>query len=162
MPKSSLKELKEYRRLEAVRLLEQGWKQKKVAEFLEVSQGSVSNWRRKYEASGKEGLKAKRQTGKPPRLNETQKEQLKVFLDQGATACGFEGDFWTHKRVSRLVLEKFDVILKPRMCGYLLKALGYVLKKPQLRSYQQKPEKVLEWKKEKIPEIKKKPKNEML
>lgn len=161
MPNSSLKDLKEYRRLQAVKLLEQGWKQKKVADFLGVSQGSISNWQRKYKTLGKAGLKAKSQPGKPPRLTESQKEELKIFLDQGATACGYEGNFWTHKRVSRLVLEKFDVTLKPRMCGYLLKDLEYSLRKPQLKSYQQKPEQVQEWKEEKIPEIKKKPSNEM-
>ena len=84
-----------------------------------------------------------------------QKEELKDFLDAGAEQGGFIGNFWTQKRVSRLINEKFSIEITPRHCGNILKDLGYILKIPQTKSYEQNPEKVEEWKTEKIPEIKK-------
>jgi len=97
--------------------------------------------------------------GKPSSLNAGQKETLCECLDEGAEAHNFEGNFWTQKRVSRLIKEKFSIELKPRTCGDLLKKLEYRLKIPQLKSYDQNPEKVKEWKEETIPEIKKKHKS---
>lgn len=136
-------------------LLEQGWTQQRIAEAYGVDQSTVSHWKGLYDEHGESGLRIKTYPGKQPRLDDSQKEQLKTYLDQGAQAQGFTGNFWTQKRVSRLIKEKFSVELKPRSCGDLLKALGYSLKKAQLKSYQQNPEKVREWKEEKIPEIKK-------
>lgn len=136
-------------------LLEQGWTQDRIATAYGVSQSTVSHWKRAYAEQGVSGLRIKTYPGKQSRLNDSQKEQLKIYIDQGAQKHGFIGDFWTQKRVSRLIREKFRIELKPRSCGDLLKTLDYSLKKAQLKSYQQHPEKVKEWKEEKIPEIKK-------
>ena len=155
MAKGNLKSWKEARRFKAIELLEQGWTQQRIADAYGVSQGTVSHWKRHHDEQGDPGLLIKTYPGKQSRLNDFEKEQLRAYLDQGAQHQGFTGDFWTQKRVSRLIKEKFSVELRPRSCGDLLKALGYSLKKPQLKSYQQKPEKVKEWKEEKIPEIKK-------
>jgi Transposase and inactivated derivatives len=145
----------------AINLLKQGWKQERVASFLQVSQASISNWKKAYEKQGEAGLQPIPQSGRPASLNASEKEQLKQHLKAGAEACGFRGNFWTQKRVSRLIKEQFSVTLKPRQCGNILKELNYVLKLPQLKSYEQDAQKVEEWKTETIPEIKKKQKNVM-
>lgn len=150
-----MKSWKEARRLKAIQLLKQGWTQRRIAEAYGVTQGTVSHWKRSYEEEGESGLLIKPYPGKQARLDHTQREQLKAYLDQGAQVHGFIGDFWTQKRVSRLIKEKFRVELKPRSCGDLLKALKYSFKKAQLKSYQQDQEKVQQWKEGKIPEIKK-------
>lgn len=155
MAAKELKSWKETRRQKAIELLESGWTQKKVAQAYGVNQSTVSTWKTAYKKKGLSGLVIKKYPGKQPRLNKNQEEQLKKYLNQGASSFGFIGNFWTQKRVSRLILEQFSVILKPRSCGDLLKRLNYSLKKPQLKSYDQNPEKVRVWKKEKIVEIKK-------
>lgn len=139
----------------AIKLLKEGWKQTKIAAFLDVSQGSISNWKTAYENQGIEGLKSTPIPGRPSRLTNAQKEQLKSYLDDGAEAIGFTGNFWTQKRVSSLITEKFSVEIKPRQCGNILRELNYVLKLPQTKSYEQDLEKVEAWKTETIPEIKK-------
>lgn len=161
MSKTSLKDSKTKFRKIAINLLEEGWSQSKVAAFLGVSQSSVSNWKKSFEKYGIEGLKSIPNTGRPSRLNSTQKEQLKTYLNEGAEAFDFTGNFWTQKRVSRLIKEKFSVEIKPRQCGNILRELDYVLKLPQTKSYEQDLEKVEAWKTETIPEIKKKLKIEM-
>lgn len=155
MVTQQLKSWKELRRFKALELLEGGWSQQQIAKAYGVNQSTVSNWKRAYEQNGASGLKLKTYPGKRPRLDTEEEERLKACLDQGASSFGFIGDFWTQKRVSRLIQEQFSVDLKPRSCGDLLKRLGYSLKKPRLKSYDQKPEKVKEWKEAKLPEIKK-------
>ncbi len=158
MSKTSKKDLKTRIRKIAVDLLDEGWNQSKVAAFLGVSQGSVSNWQNAFKKEGDEGLKVVPNIGRPSRLSSTQKEQLKTYLNEGAEASGFTGNFWTQKRISRLIKEKFSIEIKPRQCGNILKELDYVLKLPQTKSYEQDLEKVETWKIETIPEIKKKAK----
>jgi transposase len=142
MPNSSKKDLKTKTRKIAIDLLNEGWNQSKVANFLGVSQGSISNWKNAFEKQGLEGLKAVPNTGRPSRLNKAQKEQLTIYLNQGAEAMGFTGNSWTQKRVSRLIAEKFSIEIKARQCGNILKELDYVLKLPQTKSYEQDLEKV--------------------
>lgn len=161
MAGSTSQETKINTRKIAVKLLGEGWSQSKVAKFLQVSQSSVSNWKRAYESKGLAGLKSAPISGRPSRLDKAQKQALKAYLNQGAEAAGFTGNFWTQKRVSRLISEQFSVEIKPRQCGNILKELGYVLKLPQTKSYEQDLEKVEEWKTERIAEIKKKQKSEM-
>lgn len=153
--------VKETKRKIAIKLLDEGWSQKKIASFLEVNQSSISNWKKAFEKEGEEGLKSIPQSGRIPRLNEAQKEELKTAIDKGAEAIGFVGNFWTQKRISSLLKDEFSVELKPRQCGNILKEINYVLKLPQTKSYEQKPEEVEKWKTETIPEIKKKQKNVM-
>ena len=155
MVTKQLKSWKETRRFKAIELLNSGWTQNQVAQAYGVNQTTVSSWKRAYDQKGESGLVLKDHPGKKPFLSKSQEEQLKGYLDKGASCFGFIGDFWTQKRVSRLISEQFSVDLKPRSCGDLLKRMNYTLKKPQLKSYDQKAEKVKEWKEEKIPEIKK-------
>ncbi|MGB0931972.1 MAG: IS630 family transposase [Chitinophagales bacterium] len=150
--------VKETKRKIAIKLLDEGWSQKKIASFLEVNQSSISNWKKAFEKKGEEGLKSIPQSGRIPRLKETQKEELKTAIDKGAEAIGFVGNFWTQKRIKGLLKDEFSVELKPRQCGNILKGINYVLKLPQTKSYEQKPEEVEKWKTETIPEIKKKAK----
>jgi transposase len=157
----SQKSWKEARRFRAIELLDKGWTQQQVAEAFGVSQGTVSTWKIGYQKYGASALSIKLYPGHPSKLSTAQKEQLKLYLDEGAQAHGFEGNFWTQKRVSRLIWDKFSIELKPRSCGDLMYALEYKLKKPQLKSYDQNPDKVAVWKEETLPEIKKKQKNEM-
>lgn len=114
---------KEAKRKMAIKLLKKGWTQAKIAELLDVSQGSVSHWKKTFEKVGFEGLKSTPQTGRTPRLNDSQKAELKEAIQAGAEEAGFTGDFWTQKRISQLIESKFSVKLKPRQCGNILKNL---------------------------------------
>lgn len=153
--------VKETIRKIAIKLLDEGWSQKKIATFLEVDQSSISRWKKAFEQEGEAGLKSTPQSGRIPRLKESQKDSLKTAIDKGAEEAGFVGDFWTQKRIKRLIKEEFKVDFQPRHCGNILKGINYVLKIPQTKSYEQKPEEVEKWKTETIPEIKKKQKSVM-
>ena len=99
---------REYRRRRAIDLLKNGWKQNQIAEALDVSQGAVSQWKKRYELEGSACWKDKFIPGAPAKLSAEDEQALKKLILNGAVAWGFEGEFWTHKRVSRLILEQFQ------------------------------------------------------
>lgn len=146
---------REYRRKRAIGLLKTGWKQKQIAEALDVSQGAVSQWKKRYELEGSACWKDKFIPGAPAKLSAEDEQALKKLILNGAVAWGFEGEFWTHKRVSRLILEQFQKELSPKQCGRILKKLELTRQKPQLHSKSQKPEEVKQWKEERLPALKK-------
>jgi transposase len=60
---------KEARRLQAWRLKQQGWAQRRIAEALGVSEGAVSQWMKRGREVGAEGLRHHPAPGAPRRLS---------------------------------------------------------------------------------------------
>ena len=99
---------REARRFRAFELKQKGWRQTEIAEALGVSDSSVSLWMRKAREGGKEALKTKPRSGRPPKLSEEQRsEKLPSLLEKGPEHFGFRGDVWTRKRVREVIKEEF-------------------------------------------------------
>jgi len=146
---------REFRRKRAIDLLKKGWKQDQIAEALGVSQGAISQWKSRYEKEGSGCWRDKTIPGAPSRLGSKEERLLGVIITKGAQAYGFQGDFWTHKRVSRVIKEEFNEELSPKQCGRILRKLNFTRQKPQKRSYYQNQEKVDYWKEQQLPALKK-------
>jgi transposase len=150
------KDIREYRRLRAWELKQQGWKQKEIAEALGVTPGAVSQWmKRAREGGGKEALRRRPAPGAKPRLSQAQKRKIPVLLEKGAEAYGFRGDVWTRKRVAAVIRREFGVTYSARHVGRILSALGLSLQKPVKRAAQRDEEAIQQWVEETWPEIKK-------
>ncbi|MGW0207509.1 helix-turn-helix domain-containing protein [Streptomyces sp. NPDC003233] len=76
-----------------------------IARMLGVSGESVRRWKRVWEEGGADALWGRPVTGRPPKLDDAQVEQVRTALEQGAQAHGFEADLWTLERVG-LVVER--------------------------------------------------------
>jgi Winged helix-turn helix len=59
---------KEARRLQAWKLLQQGWSQRQIAEAMGVSEGAVSQWMQRARAGGHDALRHRASPGAPRRL----------------------------------------------------------------------------------------------
>src|SRR5690348_8216014 len=94
---------REYRRLRAWELSQQGWTQQAIARALGVTKGAVSQWMSRAKAEGQQGLYRHLAPGPTPRLTSEQTKQLAQFLEQGAEAFGYHGQRWTTKRVADLI-----------------------------------------------------------
>jgi len=68
------------------------------------------------------------------------------------------GDLWTRKRVGAVIERLFGQKYDPSQIGRILKKAGWSKQKPQVKAGQQKPEKVREWKEERLSALKKKQK----
>ncbi|MFK7769603.1 MAG: transposase [Mariniblastus sp.] len=99
----------ESRRMRAIELLQSGWKQAEVARKLDVIEGSVSNWKKKWREQGKKSLRAQPHSGRPCKLTVEQRNELVGLLDQGAMESGFATNDRTCPRVKQLIQDRFEV-----------------------------------------------------
>jgi transposase len=146
---------REGRRLRAFELKQKGWKQQEIAEALGVSKGAVSQWMKRAQQEGVEGLRHKPPPGAAPRLGDEQRAKLSELLASDAEAYGFRGKVWTCQRVADLIRGHFGVRYHPAHVSRLLKSLGLSLQKPERRAYQRDEEAIRRWKEERWPELKK-------
>src|ERR671939_217613 len=107
---SQARNWREGRRLRAFELKKQGWKQTHIAEALGVTEGAVSQWMKRAQQEGVEGLKHKPPPGAVPRLSEKERAKLAELLAyHDAEAYGFRGKVWTCERVAELIEREFGV-----------------------------------------------------
>src|SRR5438128_6250994 len=100
---------KEWRRLRAWELKQQGWVQHTIADALGVSKGAVSQWLRSAQQQGNDALRAHPSPGAPPNLTPAQRQRIPDFLWHGAEAYGFRGAVWTCARVAWVIEQEFGV-----------------------------------------------------
>src|SRR5215204_6528898 len=113
---------REGRRLRAWELKQEGWRQRDIARALGVSKGAVSQWMKRAQQEGVEGLRHKPPPGTPPRLTDEQRESLAKLLAYDAEAYGFRGKVWTCQRVAALIRRHFGVGYHPAHVSRLHKS----------------------------------------
>ncbi len=149
-----------FRRQMIIRLREEGHTQGKIAELLDLTQPYVNRIIQTFRLQGASALEVSTGKGAVSRLNTDQKERLKVILDSGAVASGFEGELWTAKRIQRVIEEQLGVQYSQRQVYRILEGLNYTLQKPIKVDYRQSKQAVESWKTDQLPELKKSSKRE--
>jgi transposase len=104
---------REGRRLRALELYRQGWKQKHIAEALGVTCGAVSQWVKRIREVPDESAVEVLRRRKPTDL-----------LSRGARAWGYSDDIWTYRRVAETIERAYGVRYHESYVGRLLKACG--------------------------------------
>src|SRR4051794_20874113 len=102
-------DFREWRRLQALHLKDQGWHRQDVADALDVSERSVRRWYSIARNRGPEGLLSAPIPGRPPELSPQQLQRLPELLWHGAEAYGFRGEAWTCGRVVQVIEQEFGV-----------------------------------------------------
>ena len=148
----------ERRRLEGLRLLEQGLNQSEVARRLRVCSQSVSRWSKTRQEKGEKGLKAAGRAGRLPLLGAEQLRQLEKRLLQGPEKLGYETPLWTCPRVADLIEREFGVSYHAGHVWKILRQLNWSPQRPKGRALERNEETIAEWKQKIWPAIKKKPK----
>ena len=147
---------KEMRRWRALELKRDGWTQQEIADALGVSKVAVSQWMTAVHKHGSESLKARPHKGATPKLAADQLKMIPEFLSHGAEAYGFRGEVWTCRRIAQVIEREFAVSFHKDHVSRLLKALRWTPQKPMERAAQRDEEKIIEWREETWPELKKK------
>lgn len=124
----SASDWREGRRLRALELYRQGWKQKHIAEALGVTCGAVSQWvkriREAPDESAVEALRRRKPTGAPSHLTASQRQELSQLLARGARTWGYSDEMWTYRRVADVIERAYGVRYHESYVGRLLKACG--------------------------------------
>jgi len=151
---------REWRRLRALQLKEQGWFQRHIAKALGVSEDTVSRWLIRARAGGPETLLAHPSPGHPPKLSSAQKRLIPEFLWHGPEAYGFRGEVWTCARISRVIEEELGIRYHKDHVGRLLKELGWTPQMPIRRAIQRDEEAIEHWRRAVWPELLRRAKRE--
>jgi len=146
---------REWRRLRAWDLKQEGWIQCDIAAALGVTEGAVSQWVSRGRTGGVAALRHRSPPGPSSRLSPQQLAQLPVLLAQGAEAFGFRGDIWTARRVTELIRRQFAVQYHFNHVGNLLRAAGWSPQKPLRRASQRNEAAIERWRTERWPALKK-------
>jgi transposase len=151
---------KEWRRLRAWELQQQGWRQQDIAEALDASQGAVSHWLRTAAREGRDALRSHPGPGAPPKLTPEQKRLIPDFLWHGAEAYGFHGDVWTCARIGWVIEQEFGVSYHKGHVARLLQDLGWTPQVPVTRALQRDEAVIERWRVEVWPEVKQRARHE--
>src|SRR5213593_982564 len=148
----------EQRRLLGARLLQQGVPQAEVARRVGVHRQSVSRWAQQLQRGGQRALKKAGRAGRRPRLRPEDLRRIERGLKRGPQALGYDTSLWTSWRVAHLIEQECGVRYHASQAWRILRQLGWSPQRPVGRAWERDEEAIRRWKKERWPEIKKKPK----
>jgi transposase len=144
---------REWRRMQAWRLKQRGWKQRDIAVALGASEAAVSQWVAAARAGGPDALLARPIPGRPGKLAPAQSRLIPDFLWHGPEAYGFRGEVWTCARVAQVLKEEFGVSYSKSQVSRILKGLGWTPQVPITRAIQRDEAAIERWRAEAWPEL---------
>jgi|WetSurMetagenome_2_1015567.scaffolds.fasta_scaffold274622_2 transposase len=155
-PHGSPKVLEERRR-KAVQFLKEKISLHEIARRVGCHASSVLRWRNALQSGGKDALKAKPASGRPPRLTAKQKAQLVSLLTEGAMAHGYRTQLWTTQRIAELIERRLDVTYHRNHVAKLMHRLGWSHQKPERQAVEHDDAAIEAWKRSVWPRVKKTP-----
>jgi transposase len=150
----------EWRRVRALQLKQDGWKQRSIAAVLDVSEGAVSRWLSTARRGGAAALCSRPRRGAIPMLTPAQRDLIPDYLWLGTEAYGFRGEVWTCARVAHVIEEEFGVSYSKSQVSRILKDWDWTPQIPITRAIQRDEETIEPWRVEVWPELKKRARRE--
>src|SRR5262249_21523994 len=102
-------EVREWRRMRAWELKQQGWAQRDIAAALGITEAAVSRGMAGAGRDAPDALPAPPAPAPTPKLTPAQKRLTPDFLWQGPEAYGFGGEVWPCSRLARAIEEELGV-----------------------------------------------------
>jgi transposase len=124
------KQVREWRRLQAVRLLADGREAHEVAQALGCSASSVYYWADDWREAGRAGLTEGPHTGRPQRLDDVAEATLMQVLAEDPQAHGYAAANWTVPLL-RTQLARHGYGASERTLRRTLHRLGFRWKRPK-------------------------------
>ena len=119
------------RRATAVHLLHQGHRVADVAKTLSASKPIVYAWHKRFLAEGVEGLADKPKPRRRRKVTDEYIQALEETLDHQPADYGYEFAIWTRERLRDHLERQTGIHISVNWMGKLLKAQGYVLRRPK-------------------------------
>ena len=113
----------------AVNMVLAGQKAADIGRMFGFSKMSVSSWVKTADEHGIDALRGKSHPGRPPRLNDLQRQDIDKALRSSPEAYGFR--VWDGPSLSAYVKKEHGVKMCARQCQRLMHALGFALIRPQ-------------------------------
>jgi transposase len=141
-------------RIRAVQRVQAGESPEVVIRALGFSTRCIYSWLAMYRAGGWDALKAKRISGRPPKLASRDLQWVyRTVTGKNPLQLGFPFALWTRAMIAKLIVKRCGVRLSLASVGRLLAQLGLTCQKPLWRAYQQDGSRVEQWLKSEYPRI---------
>ena len=147
----------ERRRMQAVKLFDQGCSKAEVSRRCRVSNQSAGRWHAGWKKGGSTALKHPGRAGRKARLQSLHRMKLEADLQKGPEILGHATQLWTLPRIAELIHQRFGHRYSISQVSRLLRQLGWSCQKPARRALERDEDKIRTWKRSRWPAIKKKP-----
>ena len=141
------------RRIHALLELADGKAVFEVAELLGIGEQTVRDWLHAFVLNGVASLFYRPHPGRPAKLTDTQRQELRQLLVDGPEASGYPTACWTTALIADLIHLRFKIDYAPRYLSQLLDALGFSYQKAKFTSDHLNDEEALLWLEQTWPEI---------
>ena len=141
-------------RIDAIRLLEQGYTKAQVARILDVAESSVYGWQKAYREGGLAALSTKISSGRKRLLSDKQLLELSRYLRLNPRQLEFDFGLWTRKLVRELIRRRFGIDYSEQNVGRILKMLGFSPQRPVYQALERDEGQRRIWMEETFPAIK--------
>ena len=145
------------KRVRAGRLLQKGKTVAEIALDVGVARQTVYTWKALFNDGGIDALRAVPSRGRPARLDDAQREDLRRAILQKPTEHGFGTELWTLKRVGVVIKRLHGVKFGQTQIWRILGSLGFSPQKPNKRAIERNEDVVRSWTRSTWPALKKKP-----
>jgi transposase len=141
-------------RLMAVRRVRAGEAPSAVIKSYGFCRTTIYRWLRQARRGGEPALRARKATGRPPRLSGRQQAAVVRWITgKDPRQYGFDFGLWTRQIIADLIAQRFGVRVSRTAVGRLLAALDITPQKPLRRAYERDPVAVARWMREEYPAI---------
>jgi len=147
-------------RIEAIRLLGQGYTKAEVANILNVAESSVYDWQSRFREGGLAALSTKIASGRNRLLTDKQLLQLYKWIRGNPRQVQFDFGLWTRKIVRDLFRREFGIYYSLQNVGKILKMLGFSPQRPVYQALERNEEQRRIWMEKTFPAIKKRAETE--
>jgi len=141
-------------RIDAIRLVEQGYTKAQVARILDVAESSVYGWQKAYREGGLAALSTKIASGRKRLLSDKQLLELSRYLRLNPRQLEFDFGLWTRKLVRELIRRRFGIDYSEQNVGRILKMLGFSPQRPVYQALERDEGQRRIWMEETFPAIK--------
>lgn len=126
---SSSDDAKYLRKVTMVNLMLGGMSAKALAEACGKTERTLSGWMKAVDEHGFEALRTIKQTGRPSRLSDSQKEEIKIAIASDPADYGY--NVWDGISLSNYIETTYNITYSVRQSQRLFHALGFSLIRPQ-------------------------------
>jgi transposase len=118
----------------------------------------VHRWAKQVEGEGRAALRKAGRAGRKPRLSAAELRRIAQELKRGPEVLGYETSLWTAPRVADLIERECGIRYHPGHVWKILRQMGWSCQRPAGRALERDETGIRCWKKQRWPELKKKPK----
>jgi len=130
---SATKDKREYRAADGLLLRSEGRSADDVSRRLDVTRKQVFVWTKKFRALGTDGLRVKKQTGRPRTKADEAKPKIEAIIDKDPQIFGYLKGRWVLRDISK-ELKKEGIAIHWTSVRRMLNELDIGLKSPKLRA----------------------------